>query len=127
MVVVANLQGLTRPPSLGESASPEQLRPVIKSPILSSQQSYLNSGGNADGSSEHRGGSDRCSTPTMVDMPHGYGEVTLQGQPSPVLVSRIRSLQRSDTNSEGDVGGSSRHGSGGNLYSTPTRADTSRC
>ena len=99
-------------PWLGEEASQEQPRPVVESPILSSQQSYLTSGGNAGGSSEYRG--------------RGYGEVTSQEQPRPVPVSRVRSLQRSDTDSGGDVGGNSGHRGEGNLCNTPTRADASR-
>ena len=120
-IVVANLRWLICP-WLGEEALQEQARPVAESPIPSSQTSHLYSAGNAGGS---RGGSDRCSTPTMADIP-GYGKVTLQGQPPPGAVSRIRSSQMSDTNSGGDVGGNSGHRGGGNLYSTPTRADTSR-
>ena len=62
-IVVANLQWLTRP-WLGEEASPEHPRPVAESPMPSSQTSHLYSAGNAGGS---KGGSDRCSIPTMVD------------------------------------------------------------
>ena len=65
MIVVANLQGLTCP-WLGEEASPEHPRPVAESPIPSSQMSHLYSAGNAGGS---RGGGNRCSTPTMADIP----------------------------------------------------------
>ena len=106
-----------------EEASQEQPGLVVRPPILSSQQSYLNLGGNDDGSSEHKGRSDRCSAPIMADMPLGYGEVALQGQPRPVVVSRIRSSQRSDTNSGGDAGGSSGYRGGSDRYDTPTKAD----
>ena len=110
-----------------EVLSQEQPKPTVNPSTSPSQNSHLNSGGNASGSSEHRGRSDRCcSTPTMADIPCGNGKVTSQGQPIPVPVSRIRSLQRSDTNLRGDVGADSGHQGGGNLYSTLTRADTSR-
>jgi hypothetical protein len=124
VIVVANLQGLTPPPPwLGEEASQEQPRPVVEVPILSPHKSHLNSGGNAGGSSDHRGENNRRNTPTMADMPRGYGEVTSQGQLQPVSVSRIRSSQRADTNSGGDAGGNSGHRGGSDLYSTTTRAD----
>ena len=116
MIVVANLQGLTRP-WLGEEASLEHSRPVAESPMPSSQTSHLYSAGSAGGS---RGGSDRCSTPTMADIP-GYGKVTLQGQPPPGAVSLMRSSQRNDTNSGRDGGGNSGHRGASELYSTPTR------
>ena len=105
----------------------EQPKPAVKPSTPPSQNSHLNSGGNAGGSPELRGESDRCSTPTMADIPCGYGKETLQGQTQPGAISRMRSSQRNDTNSGGDVGGNSGHRSGGNLYSTPTRADASRC
>ena len=113
---------------LHEVLSQEQSKPTVNPSTPPSQNSHLNSGGNAGGSSDHRGRSGRCcSTPTMADIPCGYGKVTSQGQPIPVSVSRIRSLQRSDTNSGGDVGADSGHRGGGNLYSTLTGVDTSRC
>ena len=106
----------------------EQPKPAVKPSIPPSQNSHLNSGGNAGGSSDHRGRSGRCcSTPTMADIACGYGKVTLQGQTQPGAISRMLSSQRNDTNSGGDVGGNSGHRSGGNLYSTPTWADASRC
>lgn len=111
---MAHLPELT--PWLGEEALQEQPpRPVAESPIPSSQKSYLYSAGSAGGS---RGRSDRCSTPTMADIPRGYGEVTLQGQTRPGAVSRMRS---SDTNSGGDAGGNSGHRGRSEPYSTPTR------
>ena len=104
----------------------EQPKPTVKPSTPPSQNSHLNPEGNAGGSSKHGGGSDRCSTPTMADMSRCYGEVMSQGQPRPAPVSRIRSLQRGDTNSRGNVGGNSGHRGEGNLYNTPTRADASR-
>ena len=112
---------------LHEALLQEQSKPVVKPSTPPSQNSHLNSGGNARGSSELGGESDRCSTPPMADIPCGYGKVSLQGQARPGAVSRMRSSQRNDTNSGGDVGGNSGHQSGGDLYSTPTWADASRC
>ena len=51
----------------------------------------------------------------------GYDKVSLQGQPRPGAVSRMRSSQMNDTNSGGDTGANSGRRGGSELNSTPTR------
>ena len=84
----------------------DRVQPVVVSRIRSSQKSAVNSGGDAGGSSGHRGGSDRYSTPTWVNTLSWLGEEASQEQPRPVTESPIPSSQKGYLYSAGNAGGS---------------------
>ena len=100
----------------------DQLQPVVVSRIRSSQKSVVNSGGDADGSSGHRGGRDHYSTPTRTDMLPWLGEDALQEQARPVTESPIPSSKKAYLYSAGNAGGSR---GGSDRRGTPTKADMS--
>ena len=100
----------------------DQLQPVVVSRIRSSQKSVANSGGDAGGSSGHKGGNDRYSTPTRADMFPWLGEEVLQEQLKPVTESPISSPQNGHLYSARNAGGSR---GGSDTCDTCTKANMS--
>ena len=98
----------------------DRLQPAVVSRIRSSQKSVANSGGDAGGSSGHRGESDRYSTPTRTDTLPWLGEEALPEQARPVTESPIPSSQKGYLYSAGNAGVSK---GGSDRFDTPTKAD----